>query len=60
MSDFTKSVIERTAIDWLEIPGYEYAFGPGTALDGFVRTLARLRDNLLPKLMMGEVRVSEL
>jgi hypothetical protein len=59
MSTFTKSVIERIAIDWLEIPGCEYAFGSGTAPNGFFYTLARLRDNLLPRLMRGEVCVKD-
>jgi hypothetical protein len=60
-TQFTESTIEQAAIDWLKELGYEYAFSPETAFDGFVRTIARLRDGLsMPRVMRGEVRVSEL
>ncbi len=34
MINFTESVIEQAAIDWLQSLGYEYAFGPEIAFDG--------------------------
>ena len=55
----TESTIEQAAIDWLKDLGYDYAFGPEIAFDSDVRTLASLRDSLLPKLMRGEVRVKD-
>jgi hypothetical protein len=57
MSGFTESTIEQAAIEWLKDLGYAYAFAPEIAFDSSVRTLASLRDTLLPKLMRGEVRV---
>ncbi len=54
---FSESTIEQVAVDWLKDLGYTYAFGPEIAFDSDVRTLARLWDSLLPKLMRGEVRV---
>ena len=32
--DFTESVIEQAALDWLQGLGYSYAFGPDIACDG--------------------------
>ena len=60
MTKFAESTIEEAAVDWLKDLGYEYAFGPEITFGGSSCTLASLRDTLLPKLMRGEVRVSEL
>lgn len=42
MTPFTESTIEQAAMDWQEL-GYDYAFGPEIAFDGFSR-LAGKRD----------------
>ncbi len=57
MSTFTESTIEETALEWLKDMGYAIIFGGDIAPENM---LASLRDGLLPKLMRGEVRVSEL
>ena len=59
MNNFTESTIELAAIDWLKELDYNYSFGPEIAFGSNV-CVASLRDSLLPKLMRGEVRVSEL
>ena len=60
MSSFTESIIEQAAIDWLKELGCDFAIDPGITFDIAVHIVARLHDSLLPKLIGGVVRVSEL
>ena len=46
---FTESVVEEATLSWLAGLGYKVVIGS--------RTVAALRDLLLPKLMSGEIRV---
>lgn len=46
---FTEPVVEETVLAWLEAIGW--------AVKVESRTLAALRDTLLPKLISGELRV---
>lgn len=58
MINFTESIIEQATIDWIRDLGSFHAFGPEIAFDGYVCSLARLRDGLsMPQLMRWEVRV---
>lgn len=41
MTNFTESINEQSAIDWLKDLGYTYAFDPEIALDGYIPLLAR-------------------
>jgi len=53
MTQFTESIIEETALEWLKDMGCQrIAFGETDE-----RILVSLRNSLPPKLMRGEVRV---
>lgn len=65
---FTESVVEQAALAWLESLGYAVKHGPGIALGelfaertdyGQVVLEGRLRDTALPKVISGELRVSD-
>ena len=55
VGQFTKSVVEDTALVWLESLGWQVMHGPDIAPD----TPATERDTLLPKLISGELRVKD-
>jgi len=50
----TESTVEDAALSWLETLGWSVKHGPEIA-----RTLAALRDALLPKLISGALRVAD-
>jgi hypothetical protein len=50
MTCFTESIVEGAALAWLE------SLGRAAKVES--RTLAALRDTLLPKLISGELRVA--
>lgn len=54
-----ESTVEEAALAWRREVGYAVLYGPGIAAGepAAERTLAALRDALLPKLMSGEIRV---
>ena len=52
---FTESVVENAALDWLKSLGCAVKSYPEIA----PRTLAVLRDTLLPRLLSGELRVQD-
>ncbi len=47
-----ESIVEDAALEWFGELGYAIGHGPPQS-----RTLATLRDTLLPKLLSGELRV---
>ena len=51
MKPITENIIEESAIDILQLQGWEYTNGKE------IKTLTKLRYTLLPKLMSSEVRV---
>jgi type I restriction enzyme S subunit len=51
MSAFTESVVEKAALAWME------SLGRAAKVES--RTLAALRDTLLPKLISGALRVKD-
>ena len=73
MAPFTESIIEQAAIDWLKdvrtmirmifgwaMMGGGRAWRAGNHSIHLIREIIVRDDTLLPKLMRGEVRVSEL
>ena len=48
-----ESIVEDAALEWFGAMGYAIGHGPHQP-----RTLATLRDTLLPKLLSGELRVA--
>ena len=68
MTDFTESVVEQAALEWLKDLSYPYAFGSDITCDGAhlerpsyneSALAGRLRDERLPRLMSGEIRVKD-
>lgn len=66
MSNFTESTVESAALDCQESLGWTVKHGPDIAVaecsDANYREVMlaqRLCDTLLPKLLSGEIRVSE-
>jgi type I restriction enzyme R subunit len=47
LSSFTESTIEQAAIDWLTDLGYDYAFGPEIACDGYIPERGDYQEPLL-------------
>jgi hypothetical protein len=58
MSSCTESTFKQAVVDWLIDLGYACAYSLEIAFDSAVRTLAALRNALLPRLLRGEVRVA--
>jgi hypothetical protein len=62
---FTESVVEQAALDWLAGLGWQTAFGPEIVDSerggdfGRVVLEGRLRQALLPTLISGELRVPD-
>jgi hypothetical protein len=52
-----ESIVEDAALEWFGKPGYAVGHGPHFHQS---RTLATLRDTLLPKLLSGELSVANL
>lgn len=60
MSTFSESIVEESALVWLERFGYVAKLGHEIASDESAserQDYGRLRDTLLPKLISGELRV---
>jgi hypothetical protein len=53
VSQINESIVEDAALTWCGGLGYAVGHGPHRS-----RTLATLRDTLLPKLLSGEMRVA--
>jgi hypothetical protein len=65
---YTESEVESTALAWLAANGWQVAYGADIAPDGLfaersdyreVVLAQRLRNELLPKLISGELRVKD-
>ena len=63
-----ESSVEKAALEWLKGLSYPYAFGSDITCDGAhperpsyneSALAGRLRDELLPRLMSGEIRVKD-
>ncbi|MCP9452674.1 MAG: hypothetical protein NNA23_08325 [Nitrospira sp.] len=75
MAHMTESIVEQAALAWLKASGWRIAHGPDTSPSGDTLTLAlspqerehygevvlaqRLRDALLPTLVSGKLRATE-
>jgi type I restriction enzyme R subunit len=65
VGDFTESNVEDAALAWLQSLGYAVKHGPEIAPSELAAdrvesgTLGASRDGLLPKLLLGEVRVND-
>jgi type I restriction enzyme R subunit len=68
VAHLTKSTVEEATLAWLKAIGWYVAHGPNIAPDmpaaerasyGEVVLAQRLRDALLPKLISGELRVTD-
>lgn len=75
MAQLTESTVEEAALAWIEAIGWQIAYGPDISPGGDTLTLPlsqrergsysevvlaqRLRDALLPKLISGELRVTD-
>ncbi len=56
MTTFTESTIEQAAIDWLKGLGYDYAFGPDLASDGFTPEREHYKEAILPGRLQDALR----
>jgi hypothetical protein len=59
MTNFTESISEQAAIDWLKELGYAYAFGPEVAFDDSAFSMASLRNGLPLSMASNKLRKSE-